>query len=114
MYVHIRYNGINKNFRVHRLVAEAFLGPSDLQINHKNENKQDNRLINIEYVSASYNMKYGTRSIRALQTHKKNNSPTAEKAVVQVSLDNIPMFLSVVKEKGIHIKVLNGYFITHL
>jgi hypothetical protein len=38
-------------FTIHRLVATAFLGKSDLHVNHINGNKQDNRVENLEYVS---------------------------------------------------------------
>lgn len=43
--------------KVHRLVAEAFIGPRPpgLQINHKNGIKADNRPVNLEYVTASEN-----------------------------------------------------------
>lgn len=41
---------------VHRLVAEAFLGPADgLHVNHKNGVKVDNRLVNLEYVTPQEN-----------------------------------------------------------
>jgi len=36
---------------VHRLIAGVFLGPSDLQVNHKNGIKTDNRIENLEYVT---------------------------------------------------------------
>ncbi len=36
----------------------AFVGESDLDVNHKNGNKSDNRLENLEYVTASANMKH--------------------------------------------------------
>lgn len=40
---------------VHRLVMEAFVGQSIQEINHINENKLDNRITNLEYVSSGKN-----------------------------------------------------------
>jgi len=44
-------DGARKNIFVHRLVAEAFLGKSSLQVNHKDMNKQNNNVENLEYVT---------------------------------------------------------------
>lgn len=41
---------------VHRLVAAAFMGESELEVNHKDGNKTNNRVSNLEYVSRSVNM----------------------------------------------------------
>ena len=48
------------SFSVHRLVADAYIpNPRRLpQINHKNSNKEDNRAINLEWCTASYNTKH--------------------------------------------------------
>jgi hypothetical protein len=48
-------NGKRKYFRVHRLIMLTFCGKSDLQINHINGIKDDNRLENLEYCTASEN-----------------------------------------------------------
>ena len=49
-------NKKTRTFRTHRLVMLAFIWPSDLQVNHKNWIRDDNRLENLEYCTASENM----------------------------------------------------------
>lgn len=74
-------NGKGKTFKVHRLVATAFLpNPEGLpEINHRNENKTNNCVSNIEWCSRRYNMRYGTRNKR--QAASMTNHPALSKAV---------------------------------
>lgn len=52
-----------KLVRVHRAVAEAFIGPSDgMEVNHKDCNKQNNNLSNLEYVTHKENGEHASRS----------------------------------------------------
>lgn len=64
--VGLREDGKSKSFRVHRLVAFAFIpNPDNLpQVNHKNEDKTDNRVENLEWCDAKYNSNYGTHNKR--------------------------------------------------
>ena len=55
MTVNLSKNGKGSTKRVHRLVANAFLGESNLQIDHIDGNKQNNRLDNLEYVTPKEN-----------------------------------------------------------
>lgn len=53
-----------KSFTIHRLVAIAFIQNPDNkpQINHKNFNKSDNRVENIEWVSAQENVNHAVKN----------------------------------------------------
>jgi hypothetical protein len=55
-------NGVHKTNNVHRLVAEAFIpNPNNYSdINHKDENKANNSVSNLEWCTRVYNMNYGT------------------------------------------------------
>ena len=60
-------NGKRKNIPVHRLVAIAFIpNPGNLpQVNHKDENKQNNNVANLEWCDAKYNNNYSNAAGRA-------------------------------------------------
>ena len=70
--VGISKNGESKTYSVHRLVAQAFIpNLNNLpQINHKNEDKTDNRVENLEFCDAKYNNTYGTRIQRFVENMK--------------------------------------------
>ena len=54
-------DGINFQYKVHRLVAEAFiLNPNNYPcINHKDENPVNNKVENLEWCTHKYNNNYG-------------------------------------------------------
>ena len=69
--------------QVHRIVATAFIpNPNELpQINHKDENKQNNNVNNLEWCTSKYNNNYGTRSQRMANTQRgrKHSEETKRK-----------------------------------
>lgn len=83
LYVSLCKNGKIKMYRVHRLVAMAFIpNPNNLpQVNHKDENKQSNIVENLEWCDARYNMNYGTAIERRSNSNKgkKRSEETRKK-----------------------------------
>lgn len=71
--VYLRLPGSKKTFKVHRLVAQAFIeNPNSLpQINHIDENKENNNVSNLEWCDNNYNIHYGTALTRMGESHRK-------------------------------------------
>lgn len=72
--VKLTKNGISKNFLVHRLVAITFIENSNESktfVNHINENKLDNRVENLNWVSHQENINFGTRNQKAAESNYK-------------------------------------------
>ena len=62
--VNLCKNGEKKMCKVHRLVAQTFTpNPDNLpQVNHKDENKENNSVQNLEWCDSKYNINYGNRN----------------------------------------------------
>lgn len=84
-------NGIAKNKQIHRLVAEAFIAniKGYDQVNHKDEDKQNNTVSNLEWCNTYYNSNYGSRNsvISAKMKVKNINCPALSRKVAQYTKD---------------------------
>lgn len=86
--VSLYINGKPHRYKVHRLVALAFLENTNnhKEVNHKDEDKQNNRADNLEWCDRKYNENYGTKRQRQLEhTDFKARGAKLTKAVLQLS-----------------------------
>ena len=83
LYTSLRKNGKRVSYEVHRLVAKAYIpNPGNLpQVNHKDEDKANNHVDNLEWVTCKENANHGTRTARMAGTQSK--------AVYCVELDKV-------------------------
>lgn len=51
-------DGVTTYHTIHRLVASAFIGISTLEVNHKDGDKQNNAVSNLEWVTRSQNQRH--------------------------------------------------------
>ena len=81
-------NSIGKQYRINRLVYEAFNGPipENMQVNHINEIKTDNRLSNLNLMTPKENTNWGTGIERMVK--KQINRKDQSKPVLQFDLQD--------------------------
>jgi hypothetical protein len=84
-----------KTIAIHQLVAQTFLGPQEkgMVVNHKDENKDNNHLANLEYATRSQNRRHSSRSWKA---RPFDRTPISQ--VIGKSVDGYPGYL--VTENG--------------
>ena len=81
-------NGKSKVYRIHRLVAEAFIGkaPTSIhQINHKDGNKSNNNVDNLEWVTPKENTQHAIKTglMKPITEERKKQIGIKSKALWQ-------------------------------
>ena len=79
----------NKTCMVHRIVAETFIpNPKGLPcVNHKDEDKRNNNVSNLEWCDYSYNATYKGARYRNVINRTKNGSKNSERPVLMFNLN---------------------------
>ena len=73
LFVNLCKNGKSTSYRIHRLVALHFIpNPENKpQVNHIDENKENNVVSNLEWMTSKENNNHGTRNVRHSKTRKE-------------------------------------------
>jgi hypothetical protein len=74
LYVNLSKSGKKKTYKIHRLVAQHFIpNPNNYPcVNHKDEDKLNNFLNNLEWCTFKYNTNYGTSLKRRVETQTRS------------------------------------------
>ena len=106
LYILLYKNNKRKHYRIHRLVANAFIeNPNNYPyINHKDECKSNNNVNNLEWCSPKYNINHGTCIKRRVEKQSKQvycleddtiyKSITECGKILQLSIGNISSVLN--------------------
>lgn len=107
--IHLRTKDKNKLCSIHRLVAETFiLNPDNLpEVNHKDENKLNNNVNNLEWCTHNYNSNYGTRSKRVSKTKRNNTYNTRAVRCVELK-KTYPSIREAERKTGIDNSQISG------
>lgn len=63
LFVTLQKHKTKKTLKIHRIVAIAFYGKSNLVVNHKDTNKLNNSKDNLEFVTVEYNNHHARKNI---------------------------------------------------
>lgn len=96
-----------KNFPLAAIVAEAFLGPRPLMkvINHKDGNKSNNHIENLEYVSPRYNYLHAKKNNLFLIGPRRKLSLHIQQKILLLSQCGISAF-AISKLIGFHYRTV--------
>jgi hypothetical protein len=112
----INDDGVKKKMYLHRIIALTYLpNPNNLPcVNHKDENKANNNIDNLEWCNYQYNNNYGTKLERGVETRRKNDSYKIPETALKVLMldkntEEIIQQFDSIKSAGKFLRVSAGH-----
>jgi hypothetical protein len=94
-------DGKSKKFMVHRLIALTFLNKNNkMQVNHKDGNKLNNKVTNLEWCTSSLNIKHAYKNKLIKQPNGENHFRS------KISNEQYKELLSLI-QKGLKLKEIS-------
>lgn len=87
-YVCLCKAGVKKKLQIHRMVLRAFVGPSELQCNHLDGDKDNNNLSNLQYCTSSENLRHCIDVLGKKRGEGAGNAKLTENAVRLIRADS--------------------------
>lgn len=99
-------DGIRKTIYVHRAVASAFLGkhPSSMCVNHKDSNKLNNSISNLEFCTFARNSRHCAEKGRSTKGERNSHSKLTREVVIKIrrELQNGATPAALAAQYGVH------------
>ena len=105
--VRLSKDGVHYDRKIHRLVLQAFIGDTELLVDHINQIRDDNRLENLRYVDKSENMKNQL-------PHKRYGKIFATNEIETIEFTTIKEAVAAGFNKSAIYGVINGNLKQHL
>lgn len=86
--LHFRVNKKTIEGKLHRLVMLAFAGPSSLEVNHKDGDKLNNSLDNLEYVNRQENVHHAIYKLGVKRGHRPRKTNKAQDRQIRTLVAN--------------------------
>jgi HNH endonuclease len=109
---HLCEDGVRKDPLAHRLVWEAHVGSiaEGFEINHKNGIKADNRLVNLECITRSENMKHKFRVLKCPAPNNPNHG--SKNGSAKLTEEDIPRILEMHRSGITQTKIARTFGVT--
>lgn len=104
------YVGLSKDARpkkhlIHRLVMAAFVGESSMEVNHKDGNKSNNHISNLEYCTSSENNRHRSRVLGKVIGSSNTASVLTEKDIPAIRADT-RMLKEIAADYGVSLQAI--------